>query len=63
MTETTKYCQVGNLYVQGVVKGRVTLASSQSVITTGDLVLAGGLNGTDMLGLVATNSVEVYHPG
>jgi Tfp pilus assembly protein PilX len=62
MTETTKYCQVGNLYVQGVVKGRVTIASEQSTVVTGDLVLAGGLNGTDMLGLVATNSVEVFHP-
>lgn len=62
MTESTKYCQVGNLYVQGIVKGRVTLASEQSTVVTGDLVLAGGLNGSDMLGLVATNSVEAFHP-
>ena len=62
MTETTKYCQEGNLYVEGVVKGRVTLGLAQSVVATGDLVLAGGLNGADMLGLVATNSVEVFHP-
>lgn len=62
MTETTKYCQEGNLYVEGVIKGRVSLAAEQSVIVTGDLVLKGGLNGSDMLGLVATNSVEVFHP-
>ncbi|WP_426592050.1 hypothetical protein ACPPVS_09615 [Cellulomonas sp. McL0617] len=61
-TETTKYCQEGNLYVQGVLKGRTTLAAEQSVVATGDMVLAGGLNGPDMLGMVATNSVEVYHP-
>ena len=62
MLETTKYCGAGNLYAEGVVKGRVTLAAAQSIVVTGDLVLAGGLSGTDMLGLVATNSVEVFHP-
>ena len=62
MVETTKFCAEGNLYAEGTVKGRVTLAAAQSVIATGDLVLAGGRNGYDMLGLVATNSVEVYHP-
>lgn len=62
MLETTKYCGAGNLYAEGVVKGRVTLAAAQSIIVTGDLVLAGGLSGTDMLGLVATNSVEIFHP-
>lgn len=62
MKESTKYCQEGNLYVQGTVKGRVTLAASQSVVLTGDIMLAGGLSGADMVGLVATNSVEVFHP-
>ena len=62
MIEATKFCAEGNLYAEGIVKGRVTLAAAQSVIVTSDLVLAGGRNGADMLGLVATNSVEVYHP-
>ncbi|WP_236120598.1 type IV pilus modification PilV family protein [Cellulomonas palmilytica] len=63
MTELTKYCGQGNLYAQGVVNGRVTLASAQSIVVTGDLVLAGGtVTGTDLLGLVATNSVEIFHP-
>jgi hypothetical protein len=62
MLEAPKKCQEGNLYAQGVVAGQVTVAAAQSVIVTGDLVLAGGLNGPDMLGLVATNSVEVFHP-
>lgn len=63
MVETTKFCNQGNLYAEGVVKGRVTLSAAQSIIATGDLVLAGGQNSpTDMLGLVATNSVEVFHP-
>lgn len=62
MASATRYKGEGNLYVQGVLKGRVTVAAAQSVIVTGDIVLADGLNGTDMLGLVATNSVEVMHP-
>lgn len=62
MRNPTKYAGEGNLYVQGVVKGQVTLASRQSIIVTGDLVLAGGVNGADLVGLVATNSVEVMHP-
>lgn len=62
MTETKKYCAEGNLYVQGTLNGRVTLAAAQSIIATGDIVLAEGREGGDMLGLVATNSVEVFHP-
>lgn len=62
MTENNKACSEGNLYVEGTLKGRVTVSSAQSIIVTGDLVLAGGANGPDMLGLVATNSVEVFHP-
>ncbi|KQY25097.1 hypothetical protein ASD16_06560 [Cellulomonas sp. Root485] len=62
MLEATKYCNEGNLYAEGIVKGRVTLAAAQSIVVTGDLVLAGGANGPDMLGLVATNAVEIFHP-
>ncbi len=64
MLETTKYCAEGNLYVEGVVKGRVTLAAAQSIVAIGDVVLAGGraMTSPDMVGMVATNSVEVFHP-
>lgn len=62
MAASPMYCQEGNVYVEGVVKGRVSIAAEQSVVVTGDIVLAGGLNGTDMFGLVATNSVQIYHP-
>jgi Tfp pilus assembly protein PilX len=62
MLLTTQFCGQGNAYVEGVLKGRVTVATSNSITATGDLVLANGLAGTDMLGLVAANSVEVYHP-
>lgn len=62
MTDATRLNGEGNLYVEGVLKGRLTVAAEQSVIATGDMVLAGGRFGDDMLGLVATNSVEVMHP-
>lgn len=62
MLDATRYCGNGNAYIEGILKGRVTVATSNSVTVTGDLVLAGGLAGTDMLGLVAANSVEVFHP-
>ncbi|WP_243882212.1 pilus assembly PilX family protein [Cellulomonas dongxiuzhuiae] len=64
MEEPTKACSRGNLYAEGIVNGHVTLAAAESVIVTGDLVLADGRTegSSDLLGLVATNSVEVFHP-
>ena len=62
MTFQTQYCGQGNAYVEGTLKGRVTLATANFITVTGDLVMAGGLGSTDMLGLVAANSVEVFHP-
>ncbi len=62
MTLADQYCGLGNVYLQGTLKGRVTVAASNSIVLTGDVVLAGGKNGSDLLGLVASNSVEVYHP-
>jgi hypothetical protein len=55
-------CGLGNLYVEGSVKGRVTLAAENDLMISGDITLRGGLNGSDMVGLVAGNSVEVMHP-
>lgn len=62
MTLATQYCGLGNAYIEGTLKGRVTVGTSNSITVTGDLVLANGVAGTDMLGLVAANSVEVFHP-
>ncbi len=62
MLTNDQYCGQGNIYVEGTVKGRVTLAAENSIVVTGDLLLANGINGTDLVGLVAGNSVEVFHP-
>ncbi len=60
-------CGLGNLYIEGTVKGRVTIAAQNNLILTGDLSIASTSNGNtaigpDMVGLVAANSVVVYHP-
>jgi Tfp pilus assembly protein PilX len=62
MLLNAQFCGQGNMYIEGTVKGRVTMAAENSIVATGDLVLADGINGTDLVGLVAGNSVSVFHP-
>ncbi len=57
-----QYCNEGNAFVEGSVNGRVTVAAENDVIITGNTTYQGGLNGDDILGLVALNYIEVYHP-
>lgn len=64
---TTFDCGLGNVYIEGVVNGRVTIAAQNNVIVTGDLTINSTTTGNtaigpDMVGLVAANSVVVYHP-
>jgi hypothetical protein len=64
---TTFDCGLGNIYIEGVVKGRVTIAAQNNVIVTGDLSINSTVKGNsaigpDMVGLVAANSVVIYHP-
>ena len=62
MQTSDQYCGQGNLYIEGLVKGRVSLAAENSIVVTGDLIANSGVAGSDMIGLVAGNSVEVMHP-
>ncbi|MGB7981527.1 MAG: pilus assembly PilX N-terminal domain-containing protein [Candidatus Nanopelagicales bacterium] len=62
-------CGLGNVYVEGNVKGRVTIAAENNVVVTGDLTIANtpagaspGNDPSDIVGLVAQNAVVVYHP-
>lgn len=55
-------CKYGNLYVQGTLKGRLTMAADNNIIISDDLIYAGGRTGNDVLGLIAGNSVKIYHP-
>ena len=55
-------CTSGDAFVEGTVDGRFTVATADDVIVVDDVVYEGGLAGDDVLGLVANNNVETYHP-
>jgi hypothetical protein len=60
---TTNYdCHRGTVYVRGRVDSSVTVAAADDVVVTGDLTLADGTGGADVVGLIAGTYVWVYHP-
>jgi type II secretory pathway pseudopilin PulG len=61
--DATQYaCRDGDVFVQGQLKGQLTIASANNVNITGNLTYNGGTSGTSLLGLVANNFVQVRHP-
>jgi hypothetical protein len=56
----TYSCTAGDVFVQGTLKGNVTVAAQNYVYVTGDVKYADVSK--DMLGLVGTNAVYVYNP-
>ncbi len=61
-TQSAANCREGTAYVNGTLRGRVTVSAENNIVVTGDLTYQGGENGTDVLGLIADNSVQIYHP-
>ena len=61
--DTTDYntCD-GDAFVSGTLRGQLTIASEHNVVVVGDTTYATGTAGTDLLGLVANQFVQVYHP-
>lgn len=57
-----KHAGFGNLYLEGVAHGRVTFGADKSVVLTGDVVLAGGNHGDDVVGIVAGRGIEIFRP-
>ncbi len=61
-------CGLGNIYIEGAVNGRLTVAAENNVIITDNLSYAGvpaGSSAQDsehLLGLTAVNSLQIYHP-
>lgn len=55
-------CTYGTTYVQGTLKGRLTIAAENNIVVTDHLTYSGGRTGTDALGLIANASVKLYHP-
>lgn len=54
----------GDVYVEGTLRGRVTVAAENNIIISNNIAYQGGRGSgsTDMLGLVANNFVEIMHP-
>ncbi|MDF1603496.1 pilus assembly PilX N-terminal domain-containing protein [Nocardioides sp. YIM 152315] len=61
-TLTESSCRYGTVYVDGTLQGRVTISAEHNVVITGSLLYRSGKTGTDVLGLIASNSVQIYHP-
>jgi hypothetical protein len=61
--DVTNYrCRDGDLFIEGTLDGQMTAAADNDIVITWDLVYEDGLTGDDLLGLVANNSVFIYHP-
>jgi hypothetical protein len=55
-------CKNGNAYVEGPLAGKLSISADNNITITGNLTYVGGTNGADVLGLIANNSVKIYHP-
>jgi len=60
--QTTYGCRNGDAFVEGTLDGQLTIAAENNIVVMWNIVYKGGLAGDDLLGLVANNFVEVYHP-
>jgi hypothetical protein len=61
--DITRYpCRSGDVFIEGTLKGQLTVAASNNIVVTWHLDYSTGTAGRDILGLVAENYVEVYHP-
>ena len=61
--DITQYgCTDGDVFLKGRLKGRLTIAADNNIDIIGNVTYQGGTGGSDLLGLVANNYVEIYHP-
>jgi len=61
---TTYSCKAGDVFLQGTLSGRLTVAARNDITVTSNIVYKNGTSGAsaDVLGLIANGDVEVYHP-
>jgi len=55
-------CMDGDVFIKGTLKGRLTVAADNNIDVINSITYASGTGGSDLLGLVANNYVEIYHP-
>ena len=58
----TYSCTAGDVFVSGTLKGQLTIGSENNINIVGNTTYASGTSGTDVLGLVADDDVNVFHP-
>jgi hypothetical protein len=59
---TTYACTKGDVFLKGTLKGRLTIAADNNIDVIDNVQYQGGTGGNDILGIVANNYVEIYHP-
>jgi hypothetical protein len=55
-------CRLGDVFLEGTLDGQLTIAAQNNIVITRDTTFEGGLGGDDLLGLIAEQYVEIYHP-
>ncbi|HEV3399545.1 MAG TPA: hypothetical protein VG693_09670, partial [Actinomycetes bacterium] len=62
--DVTSYgCRDGDAFLSGTLRGRLTIATENNIIIVANTTYSSsGAASTDMLGLVANQFVQVYHP-
>jgi hypothetical protein len=56
-------CRDGDVFVSGTLRGRLTIAAENNIVVVANTTYqTTGAASTDMLGLVANQFVQVYHP-
>ncbi len=62
---TTYDCRAGDVFLSGTLKGQLTIAAENDITVIRSTDYSTGasyLTGSDLLGLIPNNYVEVYHP-
>jgi hypothetical protein len=60
---TTNYtCTRGTAYLSGTADDQVTVSTAADIVVTANLGITDNGTGTDVIGLISTNDVWVYHP-
>jgi Tfp pilus assembly protein PilX len=59
---TTYNCRDGDVFLKGTLGGQLTIAAENDIDVIGNVTYAGGLTGSDLLGLIPNEYVWVYHP-
>ena len=55
-------CRAGDVFVDGTVNGQITIAAENNIDVIGNLHYKDDVGGDDLLGLIADQYVEIYHP-